>query len=583
MSTLLFIYRGWNLSMSSGGKLNTSEEMLSSIRKFKQLIADAYMPIQGTRGAKHGVQPWQKHQFLAKEFMRKISKNGTYSSFLDRFQKVEVFHASQLLYNWTKEWCEYLDYNRSIDIAHKVFPEQLERYATLYHFRYHPQQMEKDPMKSCPDWHETKRAIVSRNKETGQNTGSMRRNNYREDLDPEKLDWLIWLSHNWTWYFAVNRISDLNYTQSHHQESEEEHASGNREALTRTSDNWWKAHWWNMSWWEKSRWTWSDVIWSFFFLKKNQVSHPRRGNYCVCDREVYTRSVSHTFFWHSFFAWRTDIAYTHGSRLKEFAVRMSYLSVSHLPFSCLISRPCCSRTVTSTPRSRLHRPRRTVPDLKALVKRTSAWAARSLDTWPDSTHSTGYGPKELDKVTSVDGDTTPINDPNRDNISEFSKTTRESIGLFGVLAVFDASVSQVSPGGFALHKTKKHMHREPLHDRERDERESSVISDGESMSRKSRRNSMRSHSLQTHRKSFSDERDLREHLERRAQQAVLGENAAQRKLHLTEYDMEIQNLEGRNSEYALTESQRELESQRRPLLEANQWSRSSSTWENTLV
>ena len=57
------------------------------------------------------------------------------------------------------------------------------------------------------------------------------------------------------------------------------------------------------------------------------------------------------------------------------------------------------------------------------------------------------------------------------------------------------------------------------------------------MSRRSRRNSMRSHSLQTHRKSYSDERDLREHLERRAQQAVLGENSAQRKLYLTEYDM----------------------------------------------
>ena len=83
------------------------------------------------------------------------------------------------------------------------------------------------------------------------------------------------------------------------------------------------------------------------------------------------------------------------------------------------------------------------------------------------------------------------------------------------------------------------------------------------MSRKGRQNSIRSHSLQTHGKSYSDERDLREDLERRAQQAVLGENSAQRKLYLTEYDMEIQNLERRNSEYASTESQRELESQTR--------------------
>ena len=50
-----------------------SEEMLCSMRqKLKQLVADAYMPFQGTLGAKYGAQPWQKHHFLAKEFMRKI-------------------------------------------------------------------------------------------------------------------------------------------------------------------------------------------------------------------------------------------------------------------------------------------------------------------------------------------------------------------------------------------------------------------------------------------------------------------------------------------------------------------------------
>ena len=35
--------------------------------------------------------------------------------------------------------------------------------------------------------------------------------------------------------------------------------------------------------------------------------------------------------------------------------------------------------------------------------------------------------------------------------------------------------------------------------------------------------------------------------------------------------MEIQNLKRRNSEHASTETQRELESQRQQLLEANQW------------
>ena len=70
-----------------------------------------------------------------------------------------------------------------------------------------------------------------------------------------------------------------------------------------------------------------------------------------------------------------------------------------------------------------------------------------------------------------------------------------------------------------------------------------MISVAESMSKKSRRNSIRSHSLPTHRELYSNERDLRNDLERRVQQAVLGENSAQRKLYLTEYDLEVQNLE----------------------------------------
>ena len=52
----------------SGGRLNMSEEMLFCMRhKFKKLNADIYMTFQGTRGVKHGAQPWQKHHFIAKE------------------------------------------------------------------------------------------------------------------------------------------------------------------------------------------------------------------------------------------------------------------------------------------------------------------------------------------------------------------------------------------------------------------------------------------------------------------------------------------------------------------------------------
>ena len=83
-----------------GRLLNMSEEMLFSIRQtFMQLIADVYMTFQGTRGARHGAQPWQKQHFLAKEFMRKFGKNGKYSSILDRFQTDKYF--MQASYNIT--------------------------------------------------------------------------------------------------------------------------------------------------------------------------------------------------------------------------------------------------------------------------------------------------------------------------------------------------------------------------------------------------------------------------------------------------------------------------------------------------
>ena len=73
-----------------------SEEMLFSItQKSKQLIADAYMTFHGTRGARHGVQLWQKASLQCQEVMIKIHKKGVFTSFLDRFQNDEAFHAGQ--------------------------------------------------------------------------------------------------------------------------------------------------------------------------------------------------------------------------------------------------------------------------------------------------------------------------------------------------------------------------------------------------------------------------------------------------------------------------------------------------------
>ena len=190
----------------------------------------------------------------------------------------------------------------------------------------------------------------------------------------------------------------------------------------------------------------------------------------------------------------------------------------------------------------------------------------------DPAHSTGYEPEEFDKNSSADGDTTPINDPNYDNISDFSKITRENTGPFGVSTMLEAFVSHIYHGGFALQRESKESIPQETVARQRQEREGAVISVTESMSKKCRPNSIRSHSLQTHREFYSDERDLRGHLERRAQQAILDKKIQFRE-HYTRLSTTRRSKisERRNSEYALLESQRQHECQRLQLLEDIQW------------
>ena len=117
----------------------------------------------------------------------------------------------------------------------------------------------------------------------------------------------------------------------------------------------------------------------------------------LSDRRNWWRKCTHTpCGTHIFFALLHCVTYRHEHTwLKVFAVRMSHLSLPPSPFSCFIRRPCCSRTVTSTPRSRLHLPCRTVPDPKARVKRTSARADEEFGYLTDPTNSTGC---ELQRV-----------------------------------------------------------------------------------------------------------------------------------------------------------------------------------------
>ena len=115
------------------------------------------------------------------------------------------------------------------------------------------------------------------------------------------------------------------------------------------------------------------------------------------------------------------------------------------------------RSLRDHSRLRLWRPRH----LAELSRRKSAGQAHSargravFGYLAKFLPPTGYEPKEFDKITSVGNDTTLINDPDH----------------------------------------------------------STSVSVAESMLMKSRRNSIRSHSIQTHKEFYSDERDFREHLE----------------------------------------------------------------------
>ena len=106
----------------------------------------------------------------------------------------------------------------------------------------------------------------------------------------------------------------------------------------------------------------------------------------MCDGRRYTHTPCRTHFFSAHFPCVTCGDRVH-AWLAVFAVCMSHISVSPSPYSCFICRPCCSHTVTSTPRSRPHRLRRALPDPRARVERTSARAPGSLATWPIPRHT----------------------------------------------------------------------------------------------------------------------------------------------------------------------------------------------------
>ena len=270
--------------------------------------------------------------------------------------------------------------------------------------------------------------------------------------------------------------------------------------------------------------------WILFFVVG--VSHSGRCDYRVCDGEGCTHSaVERTF------GLRTSThlhACAHARMAQGCLIRclhlcMSSISVSPSPLSC-------SPAVLAVPwRSfRDHFPVRTVlAELYPTQKRQAHFrtSAEEFGYLAKSGLHTGYEPKQLDKTTPADG-TTPSNDPDRDSISDFSKTTRENTGLFGVPTVFGTSVSHVSHGDFALQRESwARMPRETVaRQREKQRREKVRWSVLQSRCQRKVDGTALGVMLFRLTESCSDEQDLREHLERRAQQAFIGENFSSEKI-----------------------------------------------------
>ena len=137
-------------------------------------------------------------------------------------------------------------------------------------------------------------------------------------------------------------------------------------------------------------------------------------------------------------------------------------------------------TSTTSPDVSVHAILPNFPDLEAQLKCTPH-EDEEFGYLADSTHSTGYEPKKIDKNNSVDDDTTLINDPDQ-NISDFSKTTNESTALFSVLTMFESSVSHDSVP--QREKAKKACNWETVARPEREKKEGFVISAAGSMSKK---------------------------------------------------------------------------------------------------
>ena len=242
-----------------------------------------------------------------------------------------------------------------------------------------------------------------------------------------------------------------------------------------------------------------DMEWrSLRIFYRLRISHPRGGNHCVCDgRCTHTPCRTHIFL--------TQFLCVMYRQMAQGVCSAHVISL-HLTLSILMFHPPSllfphGHFQTTFPSAQ------SSPDFTRPESTGQAHFRTNVEEFgylADPTHSTGCEAKEFDKITSADWDMTPINDPNHDRISNFTKKrTREHWTVRCSHSVWNLCFARFL---WWVCSSERNPRKHASGNRcwtQRQEQEGSVISVAVSMSRKSWRSSIRSHSLQTHREFYS--------------------------------------------------------------------------------
>ena len=201
-----------------------------------------------------------------------------------------------------------------------------------------------------------------------------------------------------------------------------------------------------------SRWSWSDECWFFldsvFLTEFCKVTYTCSSNYRVYDGECTYTHLLHAHFFCCTMCLRTlaHFSCVSHTRMAEGCQKILCTCVTSRLFQSHVSPILVVPWWSLRDHSWLWRPH----VLAVLTCPESAGHAHPRTSSEEfgylakSALSTGYEPKNFDKITSVDNDTMLIDDPDHDGISDFSKTKRENTGLFGVPSVWNLCFARFS-------------------------------------------------------------------------------------------------------------------------------------------